>query len=348
MKLLIVGDIHLSKYSSIVRSRGKNFSTRLEHIIKSISWAEQVAKEHDCVEEIFLGDTFDRPDLDREEITSLSEIEWNKSSRLKHFIVGNHESGESSLQYSSTQALHKIGVIEDTPYLYHLDDATDLLFLPYITEDDRQPLSSYLEGRDKNKKLIVFSHNDIKDFRMGPFLSTTGFKIDEILENCDLYINGHLHNGDWVVKDKILNLGVLCGQNFNEDSFKYEHHVAILDTDTLQIEFIENPYAFNFYKLEINTEEDIKQLYRLKPNAVLSIKCLDKLEERARDVIKTLNDIIEYRFILYSEEFNASDYAVAKTLGINSADHLEQFKKFILEKYGNTNTIIEELNEVCK
>ena len=91
MKLLIVGDIHLSKYSSIVRSRGKNFSTRLEHIIKSISWAEQVAKEHDCVEEIFLGDTFDRPDLDREEITSLSEIEWNKSSRLKHFIVGNHE-----------------------------------------------------------------------------------------------------------------------------------------------------------------------------------------------------------------------------------------------------------------
>lgn len=345
MKILIVGDIHLSTYSSIVRSRGKNFSTRLEHIIKSISWAEQVAKEHDCVEEIFLGDTFDKPDLTSEEISALSEIEWNKSSKLKHFIVGNHESGVASLIYNSTQALHKIGVIENESYIYPLDENTEILFLPYITEDDRKPLKEYLKDRDTNKKLIVFSHNDIKDFQMGPFLSKTGFKIDEIIENCDLYINGHLHNGGWVVKDKILNLGVLCGQNFNEDAFKYEHNIAILDTNTLSLEFIENPYALNFYKIEINSEDDIKQLYKLKPNAVLSIKCLDKLEDLAKGVLKTLNDIVEYRFILYSEVLSDTFDNVQV---INSVDHLEQFKKFILETYGNSDVIIEELNEVCK
>lgn len=343
-KVLIVGDIHLSKYSSIVRSRGKHFTTRLEHIIKSISWAEQVAKEHGCVEEIFLGDTFDRPDLDREEITSLSEIEWNNSSRLRHFIVGNHESGETSLEFSSTQALHKVGVVENEPYLYPFDENTDFLFLPYITEDTRKPLKDYFE-KNPNKNVIVFSHNDIKDFRMGPFLSTTGFKIEEILDNCSLYVNGHLHNGDWVVKDRILNLGVLCGQNFNEDAFKYEHHVAILDTDTLEIEFIENPYALNFYKLEINTVDDIKQLYKLKSNAVVSVRCLDKLESQARDVIRTIKDVIEYRFVIYRDTLEDISGNVQV---LNSCDHLEQFKQFILENYGSSDIIIEELNEVCK
>ena len=323
MKVLICGDIHFSTYSSIVRSRGKNFSTRLEYLIKSINWVESIAKEYGCEEEIFLGDTFDKPDLSSEEITAISEINWNKSSRLKHFIVGNHESGVSSLKYNSTQILHRLGVVEDTPYIYPLDDKTEFLFLPYITEDNRKPLVEYLEGRDKNKKLIVFSHNDIKDFQMGAFLSKTGFTIDEIHDNCSLYINGHLHNAGFV-SSKIINLGVLCGQNFSEDAFKYEHHIMILDTDTLEYEFIENPYALNFYKIQIDKKEDINALYKLKPNAILTIKCIDILEEMTRKVISSIKDIIEYRIIQYSKDIIGDTNEIV----INAVDHLDQFKKY--------------------
>lgn len=344
MKLMICGDIHWSTYSSILRSRGNNFSTRLEGLIKSMNWVEQISKEYKCDEEIFLGDTFDRPEVDSESITATREIEWNNTARLRHFIVGNHESGVSSLIYNSTQILHKMGVVEDRPYLYPLDDKTEILFLPYITEDDRLPFKEYLKNRDMSKKLIVFSHNDIKNFQMGGFISKTGFSIEEIESNCDLYINGHLHNCGKVT-NKIINLGVLSGCNFSEDAFKYEHHIAILDTDTLEIMYIENPYAFNFYKIEVETESDLKQLDKLKDNAVVSIKCLNTLKTKMSQVASSKKNIIMCKAVFYSNA-DVSDDAEVKTIA--REDHIEQFRKYIIETLGNSDIVKDELSEVCK
>lgn len=343
MKVLIVGDIHWSTYSSIVRSRGKYFSTRLEHLIRSMNWVERIAKVYNCQEEIFLGDTFDKPDLTSEEISALSCVDWNDLQ--KHFIVGNHESGLSSLAYNSTQALHKVGVIEDTPNVYPVDDATEFLFLPYITEDNRKPLADYLKNRVKDKKMIVFSHNDIKDFQMGMFLSKTGFSIDEINENCDLYLNGHLHNAGFV-NDKIINVGVLCGQNFSEDAFRYEHHVMVLDTDTMTYEFIENPEALNFYKLTIGDEQDLIVLDKLKNNAVVSIKCHDTVKQELLKKLDSTTNILESKVIYYSDVVNSSDKL--GTADLQFADHLNKFKEFVIEKLGSTATVLEELEEVCK
>lgn len=345
MKVLIVGDIHWSTYSSIVRSRGKYFSTRLEHLIRSMNWVERIAKVYNCQEEIFLGDTFDKPDLTSEEISALSCVDWNDLQ--KHFIVGNHESGLSSLAYNSTQALHKVGVIEDTPNVYPVDDKIDFLFLPYITEDNRKHIAEYLAVKERqiDKKLIIFSHNDIKDFQMGAFLSTTGFAIGDIENHCDLYINGHLHNGGWVTK-KILNLGNLCGQNFSEDAFRYEHHVMVLDTDTMTYEFIENPEALNFYKLTIEDEQDLIVLDKLKNNAVVSIKCHDTVKQELLKKLDSHTNILESKIIYYSDVVNSSDEL--GTANLQFADHLNKFKEFVIEKLGSTVTVLEELEEVCK
>ena len=345
MKILVVGDIHWSTYSSIVRSRGKNFSTRLEYLIKSMNWVEQISREYGCDEEIFLGDTFDKAELSSEEITALSEIEWNNSCRLRHFIVGNHESGISSLIYNSTQALHKVGVVEDTPYIYPLDYKTEILFLPYITEDNRKPLIEYLKDRNSDRKLIVCSHNDIKDFQMGMFLSKTGFSVDEINDNCDLYLNGHLHNAGYVNK-KLINVGVLCGQNFSEDAFRYEHHIMILDTDTLQYSFIENPYALNFYKLTIGMEQDLSALDALKNNAVVSIRCNDDLKSELIKKLNTNTKIVESKVMYYSDIVSSGDEL--GTTDLQFADHLNKFKEFVIDKLGSTVTVLEELEEVCK
>ena len=346
MKLLVIGDVHWSTYSSIVRGRGPYFSTRLEGLIASMQFVERIADEYGCDEEIFLGDFFDKPDLNADEISALSEIEWSTHPRIRHFVVGNHESGIATLEYNSTKALQfKNNVIEDTPLLYPLDEKTELLFLPYITEDNRKPLTDYLAGRNPNKKLIVFSHNDIKDFQMGMFLSKTGFSISEIEDNCDLYVNGHLHNGSWVTK-KILNLGNLSGQNFSEDSLKYEHHICIIDTDTGDIKFIENPEAMNFYKLEINNAKDLKQLDYLKPHAVLSIKCVRSLEQQVRDIVAT-KDVVTYKVII-ARELNEAIVENVKTF--DCADHLSQFFKYIasLDDLEDLDIIKQELVEVCK
>ena len=346
MKLLIVGDIHWSTYSSIVRGRSKNFSTRLENLIASMQFVEQIADEYKCDEEIFLGDFFDRPNLEPEEISALKEIHWSSNPRIRHFIVGNHESGIATLEYNSTDALSSVrrNNIINEPILYPLDDKTDILFLPYITEDNRKSFVEYVAQRKCNKKLIVASHNDIKGVQMGKFISTTGFEVDEIENNCDLYLNGHLHNGAWIT-DKILNLGNLTGQNFNEDATKYEHHIAIVDTDTLEVKFIENPYAFNFYKIEINNNFDLNILKQLKNNAVLSIKCVDKYEKDVRELLSNKN-VVEYRVILTKDV----DTSTSVEVKFECVDHLKQFYDFVVSRddLENIDIIKEELAEVCK
>ena len=69
----------------------------------------------------------------------------------------------------------------------------------------------------------------------------------------------------------------LTGQNFTEDAFNHSHRVGILDTETLKMTFYENPYAYNFYKIEIDSERDLEKLNSLKTNSVVSIKCKDDL-----------------------------------------------------------------------
>lgn len=74
IKVAICGDVHWSTYSSIIRKRGRKYSSRLERLIKSLKWFEKLSKDQKCDFEVFLGDTFDRPDLNAEELTALQEV----------------------------------------------------------------------------------------------------------------------------------------------------------------------------------------------------------------------------------------------------------------------------------
>lgn len=77
MKILIYSDLHWCQDSSIVRSLGNRYSTRLEYLIKSLNWAEELAVKQECVCIINLGDMFDKPTLNAMEITALKDIKWS-------------------------------------------------------------------------------------------------------------------------------------------------------------------------------------------------------------------------------------------------------------------------------
>ena len=116
MKIGVVGDVHWSKYSSIVRSRGNKYSTRLENCIKSINWAEEVTKHCDLI--VYLGDFFDKSDLSAEELSALNDLIWNDVPHK--FLVGNHEMGLNDLSFSSSHTfnLHdNFEVIDEPTYL---------------------------------------------------------------------------------------------------------------------------------------------------------------------------------------------------------------------------------------
>lgn len=342
-KLLLFSDVHWSTNTSIVRSRGEKYSTRLELLIKSMNWLNKLAVDNSCDAMVCLGDFFDKSQLNDEEISALREIKWN--NLYTYYIVGNHESSVSSLDFSTTSLFRnkRVKIVSDI----HLTiDNCNLFFIPYITEDNRKDLDFYVSLKNYGLKTIIFSHNDIAGICYGGFTSKSGFSIKEIEDNCDLYLNGHLHNSEWV-SDKILNVGSLTAHNFTNDSYRYKYGVWILDTETLKLEFFENPYSLNFYKIDINTEEDIKKLYKLKSNAVLSIKCLDTLTDMTRQVLDSIQDLVEYKIMTYSNVVTSS---AIDTVDITTSDHLSRFKQFILDRDDITDKDIykEELMEVCK
>lgn len=337
MRVLIYSDVHISQDSSIVKSFGNKYSTRLEYIIKSLDWAEKLAIDEKCDAVFNLGDTFDKPIVNAMEATAIQDVKWNN---LPHYIlVGNHDSNVASLEYSSVSILKKLGfnIINDLFYLKNKD--SNFVFIPYILEDNRKPLKDYLLSEND----IVLSHNDLAGFNFGGFISKDGFKIDEIKKYCRLFLNGHLHNSTFVDK-KILNVGNLCGQNFSEDASRYSHGCWLLDTDNMSLDFYENPYSLNFYKIDF--PKDNHTLSGLKDNSVLMIKCERSLSSNLRNILDSLGDkIVSTRVLLYDKEvINSLD----SNIKLEKVDHLKQFTDFIHTTLGNTELINSELSEICK
>ena len=192
MKFLIYSDPHFCTYSSILRSRGSVFSTRLENLIQSLSWAEKQAVTNNCDAVICLGDFFDTATLTAEELTALQEITW---ANLPHYmVVGNHCISRGDLSFNTLNTLGTLSIMKIIDKVSDIElDNCDLVFIPYQSKETRKAFSEYLPKNNKPK--IVFSHNDIAGIRYGGFLSTNGFDINEIFNNCKLFINGHLHNG---------------------------------------------------------------------------------------------------------------------------------------------------------
>lgn len=328
MKIAVCGDIHISKTSSIIRSRGNKYSTRIENCIASINWFEDLAKGCDIV--IYLGDVFDSPILDDEIITALREVEWNPQRHF--FIVGNHESSTNNLVYSSLNILskqHENFMVVNQPTTIE----GNIGLLPYIIETDRKPLSEYFDS-----PRYIFSHNDLKGVQMGKIISKVGFDLDEInnMPSLKCFVNGHLHNGTKVGR-KIINLGVLTGRDFGEDATKYTHDVMILDDNGYEL--FENPHAFNFYKLDW----DNKRKPNFKTNSVVSIKCTSEEVNEVKKYLADNNNIIAYKVNVTFEAKESTKEDVSFNV-----DYLNELRNFCLDKIGSSKVVLEELQEVCR
>lgn len=342
MRFLVYADNHFCQYSSIIRSRGTKYSTRLENQIKSINWLEALSKEKDCDKIVSLGDFFDSPTLNAEEVTALRDIKWN--NELEHiFIVGNHETNTRDISYNvlnllglaSYSIIDKPTSVSDGTYTY--------CFLPYIYNSERlRSLKEYFPDGEKN---IIFSHNDIAGIQYGSYKSEEGFRLLDISLNCKLFLNGHIHNMTGLDTDnKVFNVGNLTGLNFSENAFMYAHGVWILDTSNETLEFIDNPYAFNFYKLDF-TDKIKVNFDTLKDNAVLSIKVSENNLEEVKTLLDKYSNKIVTSRILVDRNKN-SDYNT--DVKLEQVNYLEQFNEYMKQQIGTSKMVLEELTEVTR
>ena len=331
MKICIFGDVHWSQYSSIVRQRGERFSIRLENLIQSMNWVEDMTREYNCDMCISLGDFFDASTIDAESITALREVNWNE---IQHIIVaGNHEMARADNQYSSANILSLLPFVDvvTVPKQIRLCENTNLMFLPYVLEPDKCNISELFT---KNNIDYMFSHNDLKDVNYGSFVSKSGFSVDDISDVCDRCFNGHIHN-EGVCGDNIINVGNLTGQNFSEDATKYKHKIIILDTETDDITILENPYAMNFYK--VDNLSDVR-----KDNAVVTLKTSDMSQ---KENLQNMKNVIAYKVIADVKKTGKKASSVSSKDAIN-IDHLKMFSDYVHSNMGDTEIINQELSEV--
>lgn len=356
MRALFVGDIHWNEVTSILRKFGESGKTlRLENLKDSVNWVERLAEEKGCSSINYGGDFFDKSNISALEVTTLQEIEW--ASNIPHtFLVGNHEGLMNDLSTSSAHLFNMIpnSQVIDKPTL-DSGFGYRLLYLPYILESDRKPIGDYISSLLKAEGNIfetqelkipyVFSHNDIKMF-YGKFESKEGFEISDIENSCCYFLNAHLHNGSQFCKNGY-NIGNLTGQNFSEDGFKYLHQVCILDTDTQKLEWIENPYAYYFYKLEINSLEDLN-LNVLKDNSVITVRAPENIVDEVREILtQNSNKIKEFRVITMVNR-DSQNNQEGEDLALETVNHLDEFIKFVNENLEVTDLVLSELSEVCK
>jgi len=340
MRILLFGDAHCCKRSSIINKFGTKYPARLENQIQTFGWIKEQALKNNCEMVIGMGDLFDSSQLSDVEITAAKELPF--ADLLTYLIVGNHEASSQDLTFNSTKVLEANNrYIVSEPCSFIVDN-TEICLLPYVVESARKPLADYFPPCSCQR--VILSHNDIKGINYGPVISATGFEVSDIEANCNLYINAHIHNGQQVT-DKIYNIGNITGQNFSEDASKYSHSIMILDTKDLSLTHIENPYAYNFYKLQIDNENDIACLNNLKPNAVLSIKCEQSLVEAVKQKISTLNNVVESRLIITKNYIESVETVEEIDL---SVDHLARFIDYCKATIEHSTILEEEIAEVCK
>lgn len=177
---------------------------------------------------------------------------------------------------------------------------------------------------------------------MGPIISPHGLSLQEISEECDRFINGHLHNGRSISWNAV-NVGNLTGQNFGEDATTYSHGVYILHTDHLGLEEKINPYAFNFYKIDATEVPFVPE--QLKDNAVITARILEKDHKHYKELLENAPSVVAFRFTIMPESSEEEVAISRETLSIN---HLAKFDEFVKEKLGTSEVVLDELAELLK
>ena len=311
---LVVGDVHFVNTSYI--------KDRLSYCVDSLNWVEKLAEERKVDKIIYVGDFFDRADINSDEITALDKVNWAKCEHI--IIVGNHE---LSKETNSVTLLKFLGfnVIDK------VENIDDILYIPYLYDTDDFDYS-ILKGAD-----LVISHNDIAGIQVGKFKTVKGFDLEKLKES-KLFINGHIHNGSYLAKN-VLNIGNFVGLNFSEDAFKYSHNVALVDNE--KVELIENPHTLNFYHLT-----KLSELTKIKDNAVVSFRCSRDDVDKVTKKLETNKKVKYFKILLFSEQKKTN--TPVKEEELNKVNHIELFHTFMLDKLGDETMIKEEVESVCK
>lgn len=278
MKIALITDTHFG-----VRQDSNVFYEYFEKFYKNCFFPE--LKERGIQTLIHLGDVFDRRKYcnfltlhKAKEMFFDKLVEYDIES---HFIVGNHDSFfKNTLEVNSLDL-----ILAEYPFNIYSKQTEinigglDLLLVPWLIPSD---------SLKKTNAKVLLGHLEVNSFYMNNSFKCTEGSLDiSDLKQFDRVLSGHFHgkssnkNIDYIGNPFQLNWG-------DHDS---ERGFSIFDTETLDLEFIDNPYTI-FNKISYNDEsQSSEELLNMVQDSLKS--SFVKVEISEQRNIHLFNEFVE-------------------------------------------------------
>lgn len=351
MKIGIVADMHLAYTSSIlpIYQKDTKYTTRLQYMIDTVKWYEELFKKEKCSFIVNLGDLTDNNILRSEELTALAEAYSgrNSDSIQEFYITGNHDTLTEDHRYSTTAILNNLEnfaviteptkmTLSNITSIGSTEESIDVTFLPYINYKniDHEFLKKYNSD-------ILFSHIDILGSSLyKAFGNEIGVDPNLLTMYFNNIYNGHIHLREQIKcnKDNIWNVGSLTSISFS-DSNEYIPGASILDTKTGELTAIPNPYNILFRKFKINSPTDLmKKLNELgnQYRYVLRLEIPFNLKDDITKILEQHENIIAHRLILDRKNIVLTENAKVELEVIDQNNIKYKFIDFI-KSYSDEN-----------
>lgn len=264
---------------------------------------------------IMVGDIFDRRKYTNHvTLHSAKEIyfdELRKRDIKTYILVGNHDSAyKNTIKVNCPDLFLReydnIEVIQD-PKEINIHER-DILFLPWICQDNEEESFNIIKNSTSK---IVFGHLELSGFSMYKGYTNEHGMDPKIFKKFDLVCSGHFHHRSR--KGNIQYLGNPYEITWSD--FDDPRGFHIFNPDTLELEFIENPFTMFTRILYDDTAMDYSKVdvvqYKNKNIKILIVNktdfygydlFMDRLYKQEPIEVKVIEDFSEFEAENISDE----------------------------------------------
>ena len=247
MKICILGDTHFG-----ARGDSLDFHKYFEKFYDEVFFP--YLKENNINTVFQMGDLFDRRKFINFNSLHLSRkyfFDKLRDNNIEfHALVGNHDVAfKNTLEVNSPSLLLKeyenVRLYEQVQTISY--DGIPIDIVPWICDENQQEI---FEAIKNTKSQIAFGHFEIAGFEMDKGnVSETG--VDKnVFNHYDIVLSGHFHHKS--TDGNITYVGTPYEMTWADYNDPKGFH--IFDTDTRQLEFIQNPYRM-FHKINYDDGE---------------------------------------------------------------------------------------------
>lgn len=326
MKLAILGDTHFG-----CRGDSQDFHNFFEKFYLNTFFP--YLKENNIDTVFQLGDLFDRRKY----------INFNSLYRCRQYffdlvsehnldfytLLGNHDiSYKNTLKVNSSELLlneyNNITVYSD--YAQVEFDGLKVDVIPWLCKENEKQLFEKMKSSDSQ---FCFGHFDIDGFEMYRGNVCLGGIPKEKFQKYDTVLTGHFHHRS--TNGNITYVGTPCEMMWSDYNDVKGFH--ILDTETREMEFIENPYQM-FYRIKYDdsqTDFDFwkKYDYLKTKDSYVKIVVLNKQNPYLFDTILDNFYKAEVADLSIVEDFSDINFGVDKDIINQAEDTMTILSKYI-------------------